>query len=204
MFNKPKKEKLPVSRCSRTRASKASSFMDRLPSTFIAHISGTKDVLGDGYCGFRCVAELVGFPQESWGRVRGELYHELSKNCELYERVFIEKKRVDKILEALNWYDETAPKKKWFMLPEMGHLTASYYNVALITLSSAQSLTFLPIRSSIPNDVVPKVICIAFVNDNHFIQVHLKDGHPLPPVVLQWNIIQLQKQSLGSHICNTD
>ncbi|KAL8509772.1 hypothetical protein ACS0TY_016836 [Phlomoides rotata] len=71
--------------------------------------------------------------------------HELSKNFELHERIFIEKKRVDKILEALNCYDETVPKKKWFTLSEMGHLTASYYNVALITLSSAQSLTFLPL-----------------------------------------------------------
>ena len=73
----------------RTRQQTISGFMGQLPSHLHNYIIGTKDVASDGHCGFRAIADLLGYTEDSWGRVRGELFHELSSNHELYSVVFI-------------------------------------------------------------------------------------------------------------------
>lgn len=130
----------------------------------------TKNVKSDGHCGFRAVADQLGFTEESWGRIRGALLHELTTNQELYNNVFIEHGRVEEVLQILDYYKEPAPKEHWFCLPEMGHLVASAFNVALVSLDLQISMTYLPLRTPIPSD--PRMICIGFVNNDHYIQVH--------------------------------
>ncbi|KAL8456216.1 hypothetical protein ACS0TY_034438 [Phlomoides rotata] len=97
---------------------------------------------------------------------------------------FMEKDRVDKVLDVLNCYDDYAEKKHWFTLPDMGYLVASAYDLALISLSPQLSLTFLPLKTEAPTN--PKVISIAFVNQNHFIPVYLHVGHLFPRFAQGW------------------
>ncbi|KAJ4715734.1 Calmodulin-binding transcription activator [Melia azedarach] len=74
----------------------------------------------------------------------------------------------------------------WMTMPDMGHLIASVYNVALFHLSIQQCLTFLPLRSvPVPTDS-RKEIAIGFVNNNHFVEVFLLPGHPVPPIATNW------------------
>ena len=145
--------------------------MGQLPSHLHNYIISTKDVASDGHCGFRAIADLLGYTEDSWGRVRGELFYELSSNHELYSAVFMRHDHVGKILNSINYYNERAPEEHWFCLPEMGYLVASAYNVALVCLDRRMSLTYLPLRTAVP--CTPKLICIGFVNNNHFIEVHI-------------------------------
>ncbi|KAL8539393.1 hypothetical protein ACS0TY_001134 [Phlomoides rotata] len=66
----------------------------------------------------------------------------------------------------------------------MGYLVSTTYNVAFIVLDPQLSLTFLPLMKVVLEQ--PRSICIALVNDNHFVQVSLGAGHPLPPVDTSW------------------
>ncbi|KAL8519809.1 hypothetical protein ACS0TY_010664 [Phlomoides rotata] len=153
----------------RFRSSNIVNTVESLPKYIKPHINRTSDVHGDGHCGFRAIGELVGYIQDSWSRVRCELTRELLTNLELYDKVFMEKDWVDKVLDVLNCYDDYAEKKHWFTLPDMGYLVASAYDLALISLSPQLSLTFLPLKTEAPTN--PIVISIAFVNQNHFIHV---------------------------------
>ncbi|KAL8477281.1 hypothetical protein ACS0TY_029536 [Phlomoides rotata] len=85
------------------------------------------NVMGDGHCGFRTVASLMGF--DIWPRVRQDLMNELGHNIPLYEDAFRMKERVQEVLEALNCFTKTAGLDNWFLLPYMGYLVASTYNV---------------------------------------------------------------------------
>lgn len=87
----------------------------------------------------------------------------------LYEDVFMERGSVALVESMLNCYADFAPKQHWFQTPEMGYLVASFYNVCFVVFSNTSSLTFLPLRSEAPDE--PKLICIAFVNGDHYIQV---------------------------------
>ncbi|KAL8534876.1 hypothetical protein ACS0TY_010779 [Phlomoides rotata] len=163
--NKRQRKKLEP----RFRSSNIVNTVESLPKYIKPHINRTSDVYGDGHCGFRAIGELVGYSQDSWSRVRCELTRELLTNLELYDKVFMEKDWVDKVLDVLNCYDDYAEKKHWFTLPDMGYLVASAYDLALISLSPQLSLTFLPLKTEAPTN--PIVISIAFVNQNHFIHV---------------------------------
>ncbi|KAL8551946.1 hypothetical protein ACS0TY_000843 [Phlomoides rotata] len=110
--------------------------------------------------------------------------NELGKNPTLYAGVFLQEERVSEVLESLNCFIESARYKYWFTLPYMGFLVASAYNVAFITLSRDMSLTFLPMQSPLPAN--PRSICIGMVNNNHFVQVYLAAGRPMPPVASSW------------------
>ncbi|KAL8461793.1 hypothetical protein ACS0TY_033045 [Phlomoides rotata] len=70
------------------------------------------------------------------------------------------------------------------MLPYMGFLVASAYNVAFITLSRDISLTFLPMHSALPAN--PRSICMGMVNNNHLVQVYLAADRPMPHVASSW------------------
>ncbi|XP_028073199.1 uncharacterized protein LOC114275367 [Camellia sinensis] len=71
-------------------------------------------------------------------------------------------------------------------IPDMGHLISSFYQVVLVHLSIQQCLTFLPLRSTPTSVASRKEICIGFVNNNHFVQLILEPGHPIPPIATNW------------------
>ncbi|XP_028077088.1 uncharacterized protein LOC114279098 [Camellia sinensis] len=74
----------------------------------------------------------------------------------------------------------------WMTMPDMGHLVASCYNLVLYHLSLQQCLTFLPLRTVPVPQLDRREIAIAFVNENHFVQVLLQPGHPVPPIATNW------------------
>ncbi|KAL8501661.1 hypothetical protein ACS0TY_020968 [Phlomoides rotata] len=115
-----------------------------MPEQFQPYIVDVKNVKGGGHCGFHAVAALMGFGEDGCSRVQQDLMNELVHNIHLYELVFKENDRVKEVLGALYCFTESARFKNWFLLPYMGYLVASAYNVAFITLESRLSLTFLP------------------------------------------------------------
>ena len=98
------------------------------------------------------------------------MWHELTTRRDLYERVFLEGGRVDAVLASLN-SPEVSPvqEEHWFSLPDMPHIVATIWNVAFVVLTPQVSVTYLPLLSS-PTSVI-RVICMALVNNNHFISV---------------------------------
>ncbi|KAI5442679.1 hypothetical protein KIW84_011641 [Lathyrus oleraceus] len=85
------------------------------------------------------------------------------------------------------------PPEKWMSLPDMGYLIANRYNVVLVCLGNP-CITFFPMTSSHSSNV--SIYCIGFVNHNHWVQVNMKEGFPLPPVTLDW-------KKFRSHIATT-
>ena len=127
-------------------------FVDALPKRFTDHITGTKDVKADGHCGFRVVADqLIPGGEDSFHRVRADMYHSLLTHPEWYVHAFVEVGSTDEVLLALNSGDiEKAGPEHWFRLPEMPHIVATVYNVAVVALSPRVSVTYLPLRTAPP------------------------------------------------------
>ncbi|KAH6780136.1 hypothetical protein C2S52_011373 [Perilla frutescens var. hirtella] len=165
-------------------------YIDQIPASFRGYVVRTQDVNADGHCGFRAIAGLVLGDQESWSRVRSDLFYEINSNPEMWDKCFLERGRREKVLKILNFHDLTAPTRHWFVLPDLGHVVATVYKVALVTLGGRYPTTFLPLSSSVL--VEPKCICMAHVKigeghcANHFIQVFMNPNHPFPPISAQW------------------
>ncbi|KAL6129673.1 hypothetical protein ACLB2K_073022 [Fragaria x ananassa] len=148
------------------------------------------DVENDGNCGFRVVASAMGFGRKHWRKVRTDLVNELKGTPELYEALYGGQDAVNKLCKRLNHSASNfAPKWKWMDLPDMGHLIATCYGVVVVNLSYGQCSTFLPLREYTEGKLMEAnllEIGLGFVNDNHFVQICLLSGHPLPPVTPDW------------------
>ncbi|CAL2263067.1 unnamed protein product [Prunus armeniaca] len=145
------------------------------------------EVLPDGNCGYRAIAMAMRFGHNEWHRVRKDLLQQLHDMSFVFKKCIREHKRYNEIERALNYFDDGfAPFFCWMTMPDMGHIIATRYNVVLILLSMRQCLTFLPfsVQSS---ETKLNEIAIGFVDDDHYVQVHLSPDHPIPPVSRMWH-----------------
>ncbi|KAH6816049.1 hypothetical protein C2S51_020869 [Perilla frutescens var. frutescens] len=89
------------------------------------YVLRTEDVNANGYCGFHAIAGLVLGDQESWSRVRTNLFHEIHSNSELWDKYFLKCGRREKVENILNCHELIAPTRYWFVLPDLGHIVAT-------------------------------------------------------------------------------
>ncbi|XP_028097179.1 uncharacterized protein LOC114297031 [Camellia sinensis] len=154
----------------------------------IPFIKLMKDVDDDGNCGFRAIASLLVLGKNDWVKVRRDLLFELNNYKDEYVVLYGSQERVEELTYILSYFEDSACFDSWMTMPDMGHLIASFYNVALYHLSLQQCLTFLPLRSPPVTLADCREIAIGFVNGNHFVQVFLKAGHPVPPIAVLWRV----------------
>ncbi|XP_045802821.1 uncharacterized protein LOC123896485 [Trifolium pratense] len=113
-------------------------YLGQFPDHIHPHIVDIIEMLGDGNCGFRAVAYLLGYTEEGWPIVRRELHEELTNNNSLYEKLF---------RQGLQGVRDSLVGNRWFTVPAMGYLVANRYNVILVMLGKP-SQTFFPMMTS--------------------------------------------------------
>jgi len=168
-----------------------SSPMYYMPKFMRPYIERIVDVIGDGHCGFRAIAEFLGLMEESHVMVRRALIQEVKEHRNDYIRIYAGECCYNYILNGL--YPPKngsgfAPPDKWLTLPDMGHIVASCYNkpvVEMTTLDIGVSETFFPLRGKPPVNPKSNMICLG-LNLNHFVLLSLKDDCPLPPSSTEW------------------
>ncbi|KAJ4715736.1 FAR1-related sequence [Melia azedarach] len=168
---------------------KSNKFAHFFPVGLLPYIHHIKDVVADGNCGFRAVADLMGFGEDGWLQVRKDLLNELNSNLEYYSLLYgtgETDERVKELIHALTYFESCPRHDRWMIMPDMGHLIASAYNIVLFHLSFQQCLTFLPLRSMPMPTNYRKDIAIGYVNNNHFVEVFLSLDHPVPPITTTW------------------
>ncbi|KAH9753465.1 protein FAR1-RELATED SEQUENCE [Citrus sinensis] len=174
---RPKTKSTPV---------KSITFIDEFLVGLQSYIHHIKDVVADGNCGFRAIADLIGLGEDGWVQVRKDLLNELYSHLDDYGKLY-GPERVNELIHILSYYENwPASSDRWMTMPDMGHLIASCYNVVLFHLSSVQCLTFLPLRSEPVHILSRRNIALGYVFGNHFVEVFLTPGHPIPPITLDW------------------
>jgi len=168
-----------------------SSHMYYMPKFMRPYIEGIVDVIGDGHCGFRAIAESVGLTEESHVMVRRALIKELKEHRNKYIEIYASERRYNYILDGLHPPKNAssfALSDKWLTLPDMGHIVATCYNrpvLEIITLDIGVLDTFFPLRGRPPVNPKTNMICLGLI-PNHFVLLKLKDGCPLPPSSKEW------------------
>jgi histone-lysine N-methyltransferase SETD2 len=166
-----------------------------MPRSMHPFIEDIIDVAPDGHCGFRVVAQHLGKGQDSQGLIRLALIRELTMFRSDYLRFYESEERLQYVLEGLHPpkimpKSGVAPKDKWFTFPDMGHLVATVYGRVVVELTSPTigfSETFFPVRGRPRSDPFSKILCIGLI-PNHFVEVKLKSGCPLPPTSKCWKL----------------
>ena len=157
----------------RARSSLRVDYLQQFPKLMHPFIIHTKDVQSDGNCGYRVIANMLGFGEDGWAQVRRDMLIELNAFPHLYEGVYGSSERLEEIRHALNHFDGGAAYDKWMVMPDMGYLISSHYNVVLFLLSRPECLTFLPLRTEPLPVAARRYITVGFINNNHFIEASL-------------------------------
>nr|XP_027189376.1 uncharacterized protein LOC105851939 [Cicer arietinum] len=162
------------------------SFKTQFPTYIRPYIEDIVDVVADGNCGFRAIAALLGWTEESWALVRSQLDKEIGLHKDVYSNVFDD--NVESVRNSLKISKLGAQgKDKWMSLPDLGYVIATLYNVILVSLSRNLNMTFFPLNKSPSKETFGQsLLAIGFVNENHWVQIKLKSDCPLPPTSQKW------------------
>ncbi|XP_058732581.1 uncharacterized protein LOC131604110 [Vicia villosa] len=158
-------------------------YIVQFPDYIRPFIDDIVDVRDDGNYGFRAIASLHGYGTDGWLMVRRDLEKEIiGPRSKLHEDLFgkrLPTVRSSLVIETLG----QQPPNKWMTLPELGYVIANRYNVVLVSLGYL-SLSYFPMTSA--HSLNASIYCIGFVNGNHWVQVNMNEGFPLPPVTTDW------------------
>jgi len=86
------------------------------------YIERIVDVIGDGHCGFRVIAESMGLLEESHVMVRSALIKEVKEHRNKYIEIYASESRYNYILDGLHPPKNAssfAPPNKWLTLSDM-------------------------------------------------------------------------------------
>jgi len=96
-------------------------------------------------------------------------------------------RRYKEVSNALSYgVIENAPRDKWMTMSDMGFLIAQKFSQTVVVLSigKGRSETYFPLCGPPPR--IDRWMCLAYVNDNHFMALYLKDDCPIPPTSALW------------------
>ncbi|XP_012841587.1 PREDICTED: uncharacterized protein LOC105961870 [Erythranthe guttata] len=156
-------------------------FYSFVPRFMVRLIQDYVNVMADGNCGYRCVAQAVYGDQERWPQVRGELLIELYEHASVYTAMFGSTGYVE-VIRKCDWTSGPCPQAYWMDMNEMGLAIATRYSALVVLLTQVGSMTYLPMFGS------GHLSCMIVVtlHNNHFMFVHLVANSPLPPIHPAW------------------
>ncbi|KAI7935717.1 hypothetical protein MJO28_016588 [Puccinia striiformis f. sp. tritici] len=133
-----------------------------VPVVFKKFVHNIFNPLGDGNCGFRCLAKALEYPDNGWFRVRQEMGKEVEANLAFYSKLQGGEASIKKIIAGLKVAKITAkiPLSKWLNKLDHGQVIANTYQRPIVFISTESSGTFIPSQlgprdENAVNDVKP-------------------------------------------------
>ncbi|KAI5654011.1 hypothetical protein M9H77_31198 [Catharanthus roseus] len=148
-------------------------------------LSTVKNVVGDGNCGFRVVSRFLFGDENHCVEIRRSMSYDLRHRMHVYEQLLGSVERVSKLIMKTNWEEGLAPSKYWMNTHDHFYVIANTFNLYVVFLARSESTTVLPLVSN--TDGPAGTIFIGLIEElQHFIQLQLVDGCPLPRLQIQW------------------
>ncbi|KEH22570.1 OTU-like cysteine protease [Medicago truncatula] len=117
--------------------------IDYMPRFMFSFIAKVVDVIGDGHCGFRAIAEFMGLTEKNHLMIRTHLIQELKDHGDDYVEVFAGEDRYNYILNGLHPPANTKScahlVDKWLTFLDMGHIIANYYKRSVVVLTNLEA-----------------------------------------------------------------
>lgn len=174
-------------------------YYNDVPDVILPYIIGWNNVVGDGHCGFRVVADAFqDGGEEDWPHVRNFMRLEIMANPDIYDVVYGGRQFREEALERISYNRRFADRGHWMEVSQDLYAIANLFDCAVFLYHLMPGnviygcCTVLPWNSSTPTQEGPKKeLAIALIeSDKHYIRLHLADDHPVPPIAEYWNTVR--------------
>ncbi|XP_057247424.1 uncharacterized protein LOC130589843 [Beta vulgaris subsp. vulgaris] len=122
-------------------------YFHRLPLTIQEHIEGWLDVVADGNCGFRCVADAFCSGQDNWDIVRRTTVSELHQNGPLFHWIYGDD--LNEAITRITWEGERCGEEHYMEVLADLYPIANHYRCTIFFFSLNgrfdMSATILPV-----------------------------------------------------------
>ncbi|XP_021739432.1 uncharacterized protein LOC110705806 [Chenopodium quinoa] len=167
-------------------------YLKLLPGPMLPYISSWKDVIGDGNCGFRCVADFFFGDQNQWFDARETIANEIAGHPDLYEWIY-GLGRLWMNVERIRWDGGAVGERHWMVTIQDLFPIATWFNARVIYLGVGlvptcyyPCITVLPLRARNGVRSPTREFVIATVGGSNFIRLDLVPDSPLPPIAGWW------------------
>ncbi|XP_021767885.1 uncharacterized protein LOC110732275 [Chenopodium quinoa] len=168
-------------------------YLHLLPGPMLPYITAWKDVIGDGNCSFRYVADFFFGDQAQWFDTREIIANEVAAHPFLYERIYgIGRVRMN--VERIRWDGGAVDSRQWMVAIQHLFPIATWFNARVIILGVGTvptcyypCLMILPLRARNTVRAPAREFVIATVGGSHFIRIDLAENSPLPLIAGWWN-----------------
>ncbi|KAI5677474.1 hypothetical protein M9H77_08424 [Catharanthus roseus] len=92
-------------------------YIDTFPKFVYEFIHSWKNVVGDGNCGFRVVANFMFGDENHWPEVRRRMTFDLQLHLNVYAQLFRTLECVYRYIQRTQWFDGPAPEEHWLEIP---------------------------------------------------------------------------------------
>jgi hypothetical protein len=175
-------------------------YYSKIPTYLHKYVKNLFDPLGNGNCGFWCIAKALGYNDDGWLQVRNKMVEEVAGNIEAYTRMQGGKQSVKTIINKIKAKSLKTKimKGKWLDKLLHGHILANAYVRPIIFISLITCTTFLPLRLGPQDSKNPEPIYLLHVNKNHWVLANLEGDEygikPIPPTFLVPKLISRSAQ----------
>ncbi|OAV91944.1 hypothetical protein PTTG_07393, partial [Puccinia triticina 1-1 BBBD Race 1] len=147
----------------------------QIPSHLVGFIKDIFEPEPDGNCDFQCVAKAVGYNKDGWFQVRKEMVKEILAKKDLYSKLQVKGKIINKIVAGLNMktLKTKAGRTKWFEKLSHGQVLSNAIIRPVFFVLLPTCDPYLPLRLGPDNSQDPDPIYMLHVNKNHWFLVNI-------------------------------
>ncbi|XP_074290564.1 uncharacterized protein LOC141617279 [Silene latifolia] len=177
-----------------TKSSTPFQWQEDLCDVMVSWITDWVNVIGDGNCGYRCIALDIYGDENEWLKVRRDLLDELESNKEFYTDIFAGVDNFVALCDRVSFSGGQCLRPYWFDT-ELLLVAANRYNAIFVSLSRRQSMTCLPTKATNVDEHGPRrIFSMVYLRAaEHFVWVRLGSRSPLPKVYSLGNVRYLNQ-----------
>ncbi|KAI5658638.1 hypothetical protein M9H77_27431 [Catharanthus roseus] len=154
-------------------------YTNTFPAFIYPFISNRKNMIGDGNCSYRVVANFVFGDEHQWPEVRRRMLYELEHSANVYLNLVGSAKRVNGLVHRIRWQDGPTLYEHWLETLDSLYAIENAFNLCVILIAKLGSTIVLPLYSY--SDCPGSTLVIGLLTEQqHFIQLQMHDECPIP------------------------
>lgn len=166
-------------------------YVDHFPKFMLPFLEGWLDPIGDGNCGFRCVADFFLGDQEQWMLARTMVANEVAAHPNLYSQIYAD--QLENEVRRIRWTGGRCTSEHWMVVFQDLFPIANLFNTAIMLFGAGVDgigvypcITVLPWSAPSTATGPYREFALLTVANYHYVRLDMSPNFPVPPVAGFW------------------